>query len=97
MLRLELFPPGSFQTFESEANLLRKISSHKCVISAPVVQILNFSDENLQRFYSSLSRQKQSLLGQLFMGGGCTEAYVYPLYGVTMATKIKVCINVLMA
>jgi len=23
------------------------------------------------------------------MGGGCTEAYVYPLYGVTMATKIK--------
>ena len=96
---MALFPPilGTFQTFESEANLLRKISGHKCVISPPVVQILNFSDESLRRFYSSISRQKQMLLQQLFMSGGCTEAYVYPLYGVTMATRIKVghmCISV---
>ena len=27
---------------------------------------------------------------ELFMSGGCMEAYIYPLYGVTMATRVKV-------
>ena len=84
---------GSFQTFESEANLLRRIAGHKCMIAAPAIQILNFTDEALQRFYSGLPHHKQPLLRELFLQPACTEAYMYSLYGVTMATKIKVCAN----
>ena len=76
--------------FESEANLLRKISEHKCLISAPSVQVLNFADESLQQLFSTVPQQKQPVLKELFLTGRCMEAYVYPLYGVTMATKIKV-------
>ena len=77
-------------TFESEANQLRRIAGHKCIISPPAIQILNFSDDSLQTFFKSIPPQKQTLLKELFVSGGCMEAYVYPLYGVTMATKIKV-------
>jgi hypothetical protein len=66
------------------------VSNHKSIISPPSVQILNFSDDSLQHFFSSLLQQKQALVRELFMSGGCMEAYIYPLYGVTMATRVKV-------
>lgn len=82
---------GTFQTFEREANLLRRIAGHKCMIAAPAVQVLNFADEPLQRFFSALPRQRQPALRELFSSPTCTETYMYSLYGVTMATKLKVC------
>ena len=81
---------GAPRTFADEAGLLRKVSNHKSIISPPSVQILNFSDDGLQQFFSTLLQQKQVLVRELFMSGGCMEAYIYPLYGVTMATRVKV-------
>ncbi len=81
---------GTLDTFANEAALLRKISQHKCLVAAPSVQVLNFSDPSLHGFYKSLPGNKQQLVRELFRTGTCLEVFMYPLYGVTMATKIKV-------
>ena len=70
--------------------MLKRVSGHRSVITSPLVQILNFANEHLQLFFSSVPEQKQPQLTDLFFSGTCIEAYIYPLYGVTMATKIKV-------
>lgn len=83
-------PLDTLRTLEGEATLLHRISHHKSIISPPNIHILNFSDEKHQRFFFAVPQQKQGLLRQLFSLGGAMQAYVYPLYGVTMATRIKV-------
>ena len=95
LLPLPLSSPSLYKleaprTFSDEADLLRKVSNHKSIVSPPSIQILNFSDDSLQHFFSSLVQQKRTQVRELFMSGGCMEAYIYPLYGVTMATRIKV-------
>jgi serine/threonine protein kinase len=75
--------------FEMESTLLRKVSGHRSIVATPTVQILNFANEFLQLFFSHLPEHKQPPLTELFFSGTCSEAYIYPLYGVTMATKIK--------
>ena len=87
---ISLIHLGAPQTFADEASLLKKVSNHKSIVSPPSIQILNFSDDSLQHFFSTLLQQKQLQVRELFMSGGCMEAYIYPLYGVTMATRVKV-------
>ena len=83
-------PSDTLHILESEAKLLFQISHHKSIISPPNLHAINFSEERHQRFYYSTPQPKQALLRQLFGVGEAIQAYVYPLYGVTMATKIKV-------
>lgn len=96
-LSIRTSPPPSLphladasRIFEVESSLLRKVSGHRSIITAPTIQILNFANEFLQLFFSHLPEHKQPPLTELFFSGTCSEAYIYPLYGVTMATKIKV-------
>ena len=87
---LPLSLPETSRIFEMESSLLRKVSSHRSIITPPTIHILNFANEFLQLFFSHLPEHKQPPLTELFFSGTCSEAYLYPLYGVTMATKIKV-------
>ena len=77
-------------TFAREASLLREMSRHKCIVASPTIQVLNFSEASVQAFYKSLPHSKQLLVQELFAIAPRLEVYIYPLYGVTMATKIRV-------
>ncbi|CAI8018467.1 hypothetical protein GBAR_LOCUS11208, partial [Geodia barretti] len=75
--------------FEVESSLLKKVSGHRSIVPPPTIHILNFANHFLQLFFSHLPEHQQPPLTELFFSGTCSEAYIFPLFGVTMATKIK--------
>lgn len=85
-------PHPSFpQPLRSEATLLGVIAGHKGIIAAPSSCTFSTRSEDVQELYRRSTEDKRRLLQDLFSSPDHTSsAYVYPLYGVTMATKIKV-------
>ena len=85
-------PHPSFQLpLRTEAALLSAIAGHKGIIAAPSVCTFDTRDECVQQLCRRLSEDKRRLLQDLLSSPDhASTAYVYPLYGVTMTTKIKV-------
>ena len=85
-------PHPSFpQPLRSEAALLGVIAGHKGIIAAPSVCTFSARSEDVQELCRRLTEEKRRFLQDLLSSPDHTStAYVYPLYGVTMATKIKV-------
>ena len=83
--------PSFQQPLRSEASLLSVIAGHKGIIAAPSVCTFNSCSDDVQQLFRRLTEEKRRLLQDLLTSPDHTStAYVYPLYGVTMTTKIKV-------
>ena len=86
-------------SLENEYNLLSQVAGHKCVMAVPVLQELERGSREIRDFLSTLGGggggggggERGEVVRAVLSGRGPCLVYVYPLYGVTMATKIQVC------